>query len=354
MMAAALMSIAARAHEANPAEMVWDAGQAVLTLRVNAEAALAGIDLSVHPDTDDAPEAAAYDALRALDAGTLEARVADEVAVFTGGITGEGLEGASLISIRVEDAPAALPRDTVIVLAVEAPHAVSLGMKRGFGEVIVTEAAADGFGALLAPGEVTPALAGTGTEGPVAAFAGAVVSGLLGIVPRGLDHLAFVLGIFFYALAPRPLLWQMAAFASGCAVTVALTAAGMIPSPASWIGPLIGLSIVWVGLANAFPRRGAGEIGWGRIATILGFGLVHGMALADTVRGRSGAVDLLGFAVGTAVALFAAIGLALFLLALPLRRGTTLQGRYAAIRGPASLAIAAIGVWWAAARTLPG
>lgn len=63
-----VLAISARAHEVQPtiADLSVDEGQVTLSLRLNAEAFVAGLDLDGLEDTDAAGNAAGYDALRAL------------------------------------------------------------------------------------------------------------------------------------------------------------------------------------------------------------------------------------------------------------------------------------------------
>ncbi|HBQ36935.1 MAG TPA: hypothetical protein DD729_08910, partial [Rhodobacteraceae bacterium] len=42
------------------------------------------------------------------------------------------------------------------------------------------------------------------------------------ILPKGMDHILFVLGLFFLSTYLRPLLWQITAFTLAHTVTLAL------------------------------------------------------------------------------------------------------------------------------------
>lgn len=73
-----------------------------------------------------------------------------------------------------------------------------------------------------------------------------VKAGVVHIVPRGLDHILFVLGLFFSSLFLRPLLWQVTAFTLAHTITLAFAALGFVQVPADIVEPLIALSIIWV------------------------------------------------------------------------------------------------------------
>ena len=53
------------------------------------------------------------------------------------------------------------------------------------------------------------------------------------IVPKGLDHILFVLGLFFLSTRMGPLLWQISAFTLAHTITLALAALGYVTIPGS-------------------------------------------------------------------------------------------------------------------------
>ena len=344
----------AAAHEIRPAVMdVTLDGEVTGVVDLNAEAILAGIDLSQYADTNEAPEAGDYDRLRALPAGQLAAAFEEGFAAFAGGLRLEGAGAPRLVSVEVTEEPnAELPRDTRVTFAAPLEAgAVRIGWAPAYGELIVREVADDGFAGIVPLGELSPAL---GAEANAAeAFASAVVSGFEHIIPKGLDHIVFVLGLFFYSLRWRPLLWQVSAFTVAHTVTLALAATGTIPSPASIVEPLIALSIVWIGIENIFFRREDGSITWTRIAVVFGFGLLHGMGFAlvfaDAILGANFWTNLVGFNVGVELGQLSVIAVAFLLLGLPFgRQGWWRRG----VAVPASVVVAAIGLFWFLERTV--
>lgn len=359
---------AARAHEVDPAVMDAAVGEALrLEVTLNAEAILAGVDLAAHADTDDAPEAEAeaYDALRALPPERLAARFEAGFAEWARTLTLEGAGAPALVSAAATPEPdEALARDTRVVLEapMEAP-AVRIGWAESNGPLILRhQGAEDGFAALLAPGEVSPPLVrADGAEGadgadggPPTTLARHAAAGFEHVVARGLDHVLFVLGLLLHAPAWGPLLWLMAAFTLGHAATLALATLGVVSVPAAVVGPLIALSVVFVGVAGALRLRGhEPRIGPARLAVVLGFGLAHGLAFAAALAEADGggglAWRLIGFGLGAQAALLAAIAAAWALPALPLG-GRAFRRPGVAV--PASLAIAVVGAFWAAERTL--
>ncbi|HYE86186.1 MAG TPA: HupE/UreJ family protein, partial [Vicinamibacterales bacterium] len=63
------------------------------------------------------------------------------------------------------------------------------------------------------------------------------------ILPRGVDHILFVLGIFLLSPRLKPMLLQVTAFTVAHSLTLALSIYGLIALPARLVEPLIALSI---------------------------------------------------------------------------------------------------------------
>jgi hydrogenase/urease accessory protein HupE len=104
--------------------------------------------------------------------------------------------------------------------------------------------------------------------------------GFTHILPKGLDHILFVLGIFLLSRRLRPILWQVSAFTLAHSLTLGLTLYGLIAMPSSIVEPLIALSIVYVGVENLVTS----ELKPWRVALVFGFGLLHGMGFAGVLR----------------------------------------------------------------------
>ncbi len=99
------------------------------------------------------------------------------------------------------------------------------------------------------------------------------------ILPLGLDHILFVLGLFLLNPKLKSVLWQATAFTVAHTVTLGLSMYHVIKPPANIMEPLIALSIMYVALENIFsPKLKAS-----RIAVVFLFGLVHGMGFASAL-----------------------------------------------------------------------
>ena len=169
------------------------------------------------------------------------------------------------------------------------------------------------------------------------------------ILPKGVDHLLFVAGLFLLAARLRPVLVQVTTFTLAHSVTLGLALYGVVSLPARVVEPLIALSIVYVAVENLRTHT----LSAGRVALVFLFGLLHGLGFAGVLTGlalpRSDiALGLAGFNLGveggqlTAIAALA-IGLG------PWRD----RGWYRArVVVPASCAIALVGAYWTVTRAL--
>ena len=174
--------------------------------------------------------------------------------------------------------------------------------------------------------------------------------GFLHIVPRGLDHILFVLGLFLLGTRTRPLVWQVSAFTVAHAATLSLAVFEVVSLPARVVEPLIALSIVYVAVENTLTTR---LTPW-RPAVVFGFGLLHGLGFAG-VLGQLGLPDqerilgLLSFNVGIEMGQLLVIAVALASVGW-CRRRRWYRKRIAV---PLSVVIAGVGLFWTVERIQP-
>jgi hypothetical protein len=167
------------------------------------------------------------------------------------------------------------------------------------------------------------------------------------IVPEGLDHILFVLGLFFLGITWRKLLSQTTVFTLGHATTLCLSAYGIFRLPGWFVEPAIALSITWIALENVARPK----LGIGRLAVVFCFGLIHGLGFASSLSDvpfprKEFFAALLGFNVGVDLGQLFVISLA-FLAVGWFRDKPWFRARIAV---PCSLVIAAIGLVWAVQR----
>ncbi len=351
------MATGVRAHEIRPsiADVRVGAGSVEMEITVTLESLVAGIDLRGLEDTNDAPEAERYDALRALDPAGFEVELRAAWPTISSGfalMAGETALTPEIASISIPEAgDVELPRDSVLVVSAALPDegtSVTVGWSAAYGALIVRQIGGgdDAYSALLQDGAVSEPLPRTGyaaeTAGSV--FLRFIVQGFEHIIPKGLDHIVFVLGLFFFSLAIKPLLVQVTSFTLAHTVTLALAALGYVTIPASIVEPLIAASIVFVAVENVLrPKLGV----W-RTAVVFAFGLLHGLGFASVLGELGGgqanfAARLIGFNIGVEFGQLAVIAAALLLVGLPFGKRDWYRARIAI---PASLVIAVIGAYW--------
>ena len=365
----------ANAHELQPtiADLTIEDGTAELALRINLEAFLAGIDLDAVDDTNDAQNGQDYDALRALPNGDIMGR-APQLLEQWNAVPMLTVDGAPVVLrsadiVMPEDLDIELSRlsDWTLTAKID-PRAevVQLTWPKGAGALVLRQQGVeDPFTGYLDGGDTSPEidLLGGASQSNWGAFVGYVPVGFDHILPKGLDHILFVLGLFFLSTRLRPLVWQVSAFTLAHTVTLALGALGLVNVPGSIVEPLIAASIVYVAVENIFFHR----LSRWRPVVIFGFGLLHGLGFAS-VLGDFGLPPgqflpaLIGFNVGVELGQLSVIATAAILLwlAVVAARRARLEGpqelvteypvMFRAVSVTGSLLIALIGAYWVVER----
>ena len=169
------------------------------------------------------------------------------------------------------------------------------------------------------------------------------------IVPEGADHILFVLGLFFLGITWRKLLSQTTVFTIAHATTLFLSTYGIFSLPSRYVEPAIALSIAFIAIENVLKP----QLGPGRLAIVFGFGLIHGLGFASSLSEipfpkRDFMVALLGFNFGVDLGQLFVIALAFLAVGWFRNRAWFRRG----IAIPCSLAIAAVGLFWAVQRIL--
>jgi hydrogenase/urease accessory protein HupE len=104
--------------------------------------------------------------------------------------------------------------------------------------------------------------------------------GFTHIVPHGLDHMLFVLGIFLLSRRMKQVFAQVSAFTLAHSITLALSIYGALSVSPAIVEPMIAVSIAYVAIENLFMS----ELKPWRIALVFGFGLLHGMGFAGALK----------------------------------------------------------------------
>lgn len=167
--------------------------------------------------------------------------------------------------------------------------------------------------------------------------------GFTHILPLGLDHILFVLGLFLLNPAWRPLLWQVTAFTIAHSITLAMAIFGVFELPGYIVEPIIALSITFIAIENIVTT----DLKPWRPLVVFIFGLIHGLGFAGVLselglpEGQEW-IALVAFNVGVEFGQLAVIALALAAVWF-FRKETWYRARVAI---PASVAIGAVGLFW--------
>jgi hydrogenase/urease accessory protein HupE len=336
-------------------------GRYHIEVRASLEALLTGINAR-YRNTREAPNAAAYDELRVLPAAELAVAFKPFEQDFTKQIElrfdGEHVP----LSITRIDIPEPgypkVPRISVMTLAGDIDRSVktvSWYYPARFGDNAVRVRQVDEANEkwhwsdwqwLRKDEHSTPfSLTEVFTRQPATqVIATYLALGFEHILPRGLDHILFILGIFLLSTHMRPLLWQVTMFTVAHTITLGLSMRGVISLPANIVEPLIALSIAWIGIENMF----AHSLHRSRLVIVFLFGLLHGMGFASVLAdfgmpANAFMTALISFNIGVELGQLAVIILAF--LAVGFWFGNK-PWYHPVIVVPCSLVIAVTGLYW--------
>lgn len=352
-----------QAHENLPTiiDLRIDGSAAEIDIRANLEALISGTAKHDQSGTGNRPEDTVYNALRDLSSEELAVRFSAYEPTYRKGLS-LSLNGQS-VPLTLVKISAGETGDTSVARESEISYTATLPSVGGtltwsydtsYGDTVLrlflgdateprlAEFTAAGVVATVDLDDVRPK---TGLE----TFLGYIAVGFDHIIPKGLDHILFVIGLFLLAARMRPLLWQITMFTLAHTITLALGALGWVNLPGTIVEPLIAASIAYVAIENVFTER---LHPW-RTALIFCFGLLHGLGFAS-VLGDFGLPDgqfvpaLIGFNIGVELGQITVIA-ACFALVGYWFRDKPWYHRVIVV--PASLAIAAVALYWVVERT---
>ncbi len=172
--------------------------------------------------------------------------------------------------------------------------------------------------------------------------------GFTHILPNGLDHMLFVLGIYLLSKRPRSVLLQVSAFTLAHSITLGLSMYGLLTVSPRIVEPMIAVSIAYVAIENIF----LSELKTWRVALVFGFGLLHGLGFAGALKElglpRSEFVTaLLTFNIGVEAGQLSVIAVAFLLIGWQCSNRVWYRPRVVI---PASAAIACTALYWTVQR----
>jgi hydrogenase/urease accessory protein HupE len=340
---------------------VYSDGHYRVEIRASIEALLTGINAQ-YKDTTQAPTAEEYDRLRELEApvlaeafGPFQPQMLDAIDLRLDG-------RPSPARITEVDIPVPgytkVPRISLIVLEGEIPtgtRSLSWYYPAAFGDNAVRVRQVDETNEkwhwspwqwiredrTSEPFSLTEVFSPPGVLDVLVEYGAA---GFDHIIPKGLDHILFVIGLFLFSTRMRPLLWQITMFTIAHSITLALAMTGIIELPARVVEPLIALSIAYVGIENVWHRR----LHKSRLVLVFAFGLLHGMGFASMLADFGMPDDafftaLIGFNLGVEAGQLVVVGLAFLTVGFWFSKKPYYRRL---IVVPGSLLITAVGLYW--------
>jgi len=353
----------AAAHEIRPAVATLTLepdGRYEIAVVVNIEAVIAAVSPQ-HRDTDESPNAREYNRLRALAPDALRTVIEAHAARYLDGIELQfdgtrvrpALSGVEIPSVG----EVALSRQTTMRLGGAAPAAaktLTFSYAARFGSCVIRVREGERLDAMwLKNGERSvPYVLGKGFDQRtmVDVVLEYTVVGFTHIVPKGLDHILFVLGLFLLSVRLAPLLIQVTAFTVAHTLTLALSVYGVVSLPSSIVEPLIAASIVYVAVENILTP----QLKPWRALVVFGFGLLHGLGFAGVLQEvglphEQFVPALVSFNVGVELGQLAVIALAYLAVGIWGRNRPWYRPRVVI---PASATVAAVGLFWTVQRVL--
>lgn len=284
------------AHEVRPAivNLYLNAGGYELHIDLNLEALLAGIDPQ-HSDTAESGNADEYDRLRRLSSLELRDELMGRQTSFLAGIRVQDQLGYviphRLKKVEIpEVGDLETSRISKVMLVPEFDRdteAITWWWTEEFGPSVVRvndpnlSQDQDGYSAFLET-------ASRSAEIPLSTSSAAniydvmwnyLIVGFSHIVPKGIDHILFVIGLFLLSPTFKPLIVQVTSFTVAHTVTLALATLGVMQISPAIVEPLIAASIVYVAVENIFSEK----LRIWRPPVVFGFGLIHGLGFAGVL-----------------------------------------------------------------------
>jgi HupE / UreJ protein. len=169
------------------------------------------------------------------------------------------------------------------------------------------------------------------------------------IIPLGVDHILFVMCVFFLNTNIKQIIAQASMFTLAHSITLGLAMYGVIDPPGNIVEPIIAASIAFLAIENIFYTR---VKPWRMIMVFL-FGLVHGMGFAGALSELgmpkyAFANALIAFNVGVEFGQIAVILVMFLLIAKPFSKKVWYRKT---IVIPASVIIALVAGYWTVERT---
>jgi len=324
----------------------------VLKIKLNLESIIAGIDPN-HENTNQSSNSDQYEQLRKLSPEQLNKEFQSMKKIFLSNISffDQGntikFENDDIIIKPVGDLN--LARETEVILTgsfISTNNNLKFNWSPSYGAIIlrVNQNNSELFTKYLKIGDVAEFSTKSNDQGFFDTVKDYINIGFQHIVPKGLDHILFVVGLFLLSTKLKPLIWQISAFTLAHTLTIFLGVLQIIKISPSIVEPIIAISISYIAIENIFFK----ELTKWRPMVVFIFGLLHGLGFAGILNeiGVSESyfvTSLISFNVGVELGQLAIITICFGLIGFWFGSKSWYR---AYLTNPLSGIIAAIGFFW--------
>ena len=349
------------AHEIKPsiADFYYDDNYLNFEIRLNAELILSNIDASKISNTNSSPLTEIYDKYRLLNKKELENFFLEEWEEINPNIQikiNNKLSKIEFIKIEIEDITNfEISRDSLIYLKIllnENSEHFTFKWAKNYGPIILREnndlkKEDDLFTEYLQSGVKSDQifLRENNFRSLLVSFTKFFILGIQHIIPKGLDHILFIFGLFLFSTSLNKLIKQITIFTIAHSFTLIFISLSLIKINPHIVEPIIALSIVYVGLENIFKNYIKEYL---RYIVILFFGLLHGLGFALVLsdigyKSSKLFLNLISFNIGIEVAQILLILFLYLLIGIKFAKNRYYRLTF---QIPSSILIASIGLYW--------
>ena len=358
-----ILSSQLSSHELSPniVNLQIEKNRISIEFTTNLEAYLAGVDFSILENTNDHDNEKYYKILRKLNNSELTNIFLKDwdnfvSLFFIAPEDGTKLSNFNFSRIDTEDIDnTEVSRLSNIHFFIDnkGMNPITFQASRTLGEIILRQTGVEnGVTQFLLSGEKSKVISAK-TGKPldwIDTFLDYIPVGFTHILPKGLDHILFVIGLLFLTPKFYPLLIQISIFTLAHTITLAISSLNIIDISTKIIEPLIAMSIIYVAVENFFNT----SLTRYRSIIIFFFGLLHGLGFAS-VLSSFGLPDndfiwaLVGFNIGVEIGQITIV-LAFYAIFIYWIKTKNYYRKYISI--PGSVIIAFFGSFWLIERTL--
>ena len=356
-----LFSTSSISHELKPsiADFTYDENYLNLNIRLNAELILSNIDASTVSNTDSSSLSEIYDKLRILSKKDLEQMFQNSWSEVSSNIDikiNNQSKKINLIKIEIEDIKNfEISRDTLIYIRVlldKNSEQFTFKWVKNYGPIILRENNNNKI-----EDELVTEYLQSGIESSqfsfvennfsktFNSFTKFFVLGVQHIIPKGLDHILFIFGLFLFSSSLKKLISQITIFTIAHSITLIFVSLSLISITPQIVEPIIALSIVYIGLENIFKKHIKEYL---RYVVILFFGLLHGLGFALVLsdigyRSTDLFINLISFNIGIEAAQISIVLVLYLLVTLNFAKNKNYRIFF---QVPSSMLISIIGLYW--------